>query len=263
MFGIIKFFDVGGDVGSGASAGSAIGSIVPGVGTLVGGAVGGLIGLGVGLFGHKKANNILNNNPRPVEPIPQAELANQQIAQNVANEGTPSAQYEAAKKNIQRQQAAAVAQAQDRRAGVGAIGVIQQGTDDAYGNLDAQSAAARRQGQLGLINVNSRIGAYQDKAWEWNQQQKYIQNFNYGQSLLGQSNQNIVGGVDKVLAAGSRAYSSGLFGNGGNSYNSTTSAPRSYVGGVSSGNMGDGSTTSPASQYSVLNPNASSIQIGQ
>lgn len=222
-----KYFDVGGDVGSGASTGAAIGSIIPGVGTLVGGAVGGLIGLGVGLFGHKKANNILKQNPYPTYNVPNEELANQQIAQNMANEGTPSEQYENAKKNIQRQQSAAIQQSQDRRSGVQTVGAIQQGVNDAYGNLDAQSAAMRRQGQLGLINVNNQIGAYRDKAWQWNQQQRYIQQYNYGQSLLGQSNQNIVSGADKILGGVASAYNSGLFGNGGgnnrsNNVNSST-----------------------------------------
>ena len=264
MFEIKKYYDLG-SVGSGVATGAAIGSVIPGLGTLAGGLIGGGISLVSGLFQKKKGNDILKQNPYPNESVPNEVLANQQIAQNMANEGTPSAQYQQAQKNIQRQQSAAIAQAQDRRSGVGSIGAIQQGTNDAEGGLDAQSAAARRQNQLGLINVNNQVGAYRDKAFDWNQKQKYLQNYQYGMSLIGSGNQNVMSGVDKLGGGLISAYSSGLFGGGGGggSSSSSSSARRSSVAGVSSGQMGDGSTIDPASQYSVLNPNASSIQIGQ
>jgi hypothetical protein len=214
MFGITKYYDVGSSVGSGAATGATIGSVIPGLGTLAGGLIGGGIGLVSGLFQKKKGNDILKQNPYPTQTVPNEVLESKEIAQNMANEGMPSQQYEAAQKNIQRQQSAAIAQAQDRRSGVGAIGAIQQGTNDASGQLDAQSAAIRRQNQLGLINVNSQVGQYRNAAFDWNQKQKYISNFNYGMSLIGSGNQNMMSGIDKIGGGLIGAYSSGLFGGG-------------------------------------------------
>src|SRR6201989_1982911 len=94
---------------SDAGAGASIGALAGPEGALIGGVVGAGYGLVSGLFQKKKANALLKNNPYPTQPIPAEELANQEAAQNMANEGMPSAQYQAANKNIQRQQAAAIA----------------------------------------------------------------------------------------------------------------------------------------------------------
>jgi hypothetical protein len=132
----------------------------------------------------------------------------------MANEGMPSQQYAQAQKNIQRQQIAAIGQSQDRRSGAGTIGAIQQATNDAYGNLDAASAGIKRQNQLNLQTVNNQIAGWRDKTWNWNQQQKYIQNYNLGQSLLGAGNQNEMGGIDKLIGGAASAYGSGYFSRG-------------------------------------------------
>jgi hypothetical protein len=232
-----------------------------------------VIGAGVGIVGagysvykgikqSSDAKKMMRDNQRPNESIPQEELSNQQLAQNMSLEGLPSEQYEQAKKNIQRQQAAAIAQSQDRRSGVGTIGAIQQGTNDAYGNLDAASAGMRRQNQLGLINVNSQISGYRDKLFDWNQRQKYIENQNYSMSLLGMGNQNIMGGIDKGIAGIGSAYASGAFGGNNNGQGGDVS-PRSNPYDTSVANTG-GSAGSPAGQYQTINPYAysSSALIG-
>src|ERR1700755_2248261 len=102
---------------SDAGKGAALGALAGPEGALIGGVVGAGYGLVSGLFQKKKGNALLKQNQYPTEAIPPAELANQQAAQNMANEGMPSAQYQAANKNIQRQQAAAIAASQDRRSG--------------------------------------------------------------------------------------------------------------------------------------------------
>lgn len=215
---IRKYYDagIGGDALKGAGEGAALGSIIPGVGTLIGGAAGAVIGGAVGFFQKKKGNALLKKNPYPNQPIPAEELANQQAAQNMALEGMPSEQYQAANKNIQRQQAAALFDSQDRRVGSANVAAIQQNTNDATGNLDAQSAAIRRQNQLNLQNVNSGVAAYRDKAFDWNQKQKYLQDYQYGMSLVGSGNANMMSGSDKLLGGLTGAYANGLFSGRGN-----------------------------------------------
>ena len=241
------------DILQDAGEGAALGSVIPGVGTLVGGIGGALIGGLSGLFGKKKANNILKQNPYPTEPLPSEVTANQQIAQSEATQGMPSEQYQAAQRNIQRNQAAALSAASTSPGGaVRNIGAIQQGTNDASANLDAQSAEMRRQNIGQLLNVNQQAASWKDKLFDWNQRQKYIQQYNYGMGLLGQSNQNIMGGADKLLGTAAGAAASGLFGSGlADRIVQPYSAPRAtYTPALA--NVG-GAVNSPASVYADNN----------
>lgn len=235
MFGIIKYYDAdwgaaGSGALSGAGMGASIGSVVPGVGTAIGAAAGGLIGGITGLFQKKKGNQLLKNNPYPNQPVPNEVLANQQVAQNMANEGTPSQQYQNAQKNIQRQQSTAVSAAQDRRLGGALIPTIQQATNDAAGNVEAQSSVTRRENQLNLQNVNNQVAGWRNQAWDWNQKQKYLQNYQYGQSLVGVGNQNIMAGADKILGGLVGGYANGLFSGRGGSNQTTSSTPVNQFG---------------------------------
>lgn len=219
----------GGTVLKDASAGAALGSVIPGVGTLIGGAGGALVGLASGFFGKKKANNILKQNPYPTESMPSEVLANQQIAEGAATQGMPSEEYQNAQRNIQRNQAATVSAAATSPGGaVRNIGAIQQASNDATGQLDAQSAEMRRQNRGELYAANNQVASWKDKLFDWNSRQKYIQNYNYGMGLLGQSNQNIMTGADKLLGTAAGAAASGLFGSGSNNTPKASTSPGAY-----------------------------------
>lgn len=238
----------GGAVLKDAGAGAALGSVIPGVGTVIGGAGGALIGLASGLFGKKKANNILKDNPYPTEPLPAEIQANQQIAEGAATQGLPSEQYQQAQKNIQRNQAAAVSAASTSPGGaVRNAGAIQQMSNDATGNLDAQNAEARRQNTGQLLNVNSQAASWKDKLFDWNSRQKYIQNYNYGMGLLGQSNQNLISGADKLLGTAAGAVSGGLFSGSGGGGGATTTASTPALA------QPGGAAGSPAGLFGTIN----------
>lgn len=194
-----------------------------------------VVGAGVSIYKgikqKQEAKKLERDNPRPTENVPEEVYANQQMAQNMSLQGLPSEQYEQARRNIQRQQAAATGQAQDRRSGVANIGAIQQGTNDAYGNLDAANAGARHQNQLALIGVNNQVAGWKDKVFDWNQRQKYIESHNYALSLLGSSNANIYGGADKLLGGAFQAYGSGAFNGAGGNKNSIGNDPNLGTGG--------------------------------
>lgn len=239
---------------SDAATGAAIGSVIPGVGTLIGGVGGAAVGLVSGLFGKKKANNILKQNPFPNEALPSEVTANEQIAQGAATQGMPSEEYQNAQKNIQRNQAASVAAASaSPGGGVRNIGAIQQASNDATGQLNAQSADMRRQNISQLLGVNSQGASWKDKLFDWNQATKYTQNYNYGMSLLGQSNQNIMSGADKLLGTAAGAVSSGVFGGGGRRAGAAASAPpAAYNYNPALANTG-GSYNGPASLFGNIN----------
>jgi len=242
-----KFYDIGYDeygnpvqlpsVGkaalSGVASGAALGtSIEPGWGTLIGGVVGGAYGLFSGESQKNKAEKLLKNNQYPTYSVNKPILDNVQLAQNAALEGTPSQQYQQAMKNIQRQQIAAINSATNRKAGVATIGSIQQKSNDAMANLDAQSAVQRMKNLQTLYGVNNQYNSALNNQFDWNQINRYQQNYNYAMGLLGAGNQNIVGGVDKLTAGLIR---SGLFsgGRGGNNFSNNSnvySAPTSSIG---------------------------------
>lgn len=254
---IKKYYDVGSDALSGAGTGAALGSIVPGLGTLAGGLIGGGIGLVSGLFQKKKANNILKQNPYPTQNIPQEVLRNQQEAEQMSLQGMPSQQYQQAQKDIQRQQQQALNAATDRRSGVDSISAIQEASNDATGRLNAMDSQQRIQNRLNLQTVNNQVAGWRDKLFNVNQRDKYLQNYQYGMSLLGAGNQNMMGGADRLLGGLVGAYANGtfnvLFGNknsipnrdgsvAGNSYR--------YMQPIEQG----GVSGSPANNISSINP---------
>lgn len=75
----------------------------------------------------------------------QAQLASE--ANQRAQTGLPASQYQQALQNIQRNQAYAVQQLQQRRLGVGGIGAVQQRTNDALLNLDSANSSAKTKNQ--------------------------------------------------------------------------------------------------------------------
>jgi hypothetical protein len=113
--------------------------------------------------------------------------------------------------NIQRQQQMALRGAQDRRSGIGLVGSIQQGSNDAQGKLDAANANARLANQRQLMGVNNQVAAYRSRDWRQNEANR-SRNYDYGMQLLGAGNANIMGAVDTGLASLTQAYGQGLFG---------------------------------------------------
>lgn len=170
-------------------------------------ALSGIISGIAGIGQRRRGNKLLAQTPFPTEQMPPEVLANQQIAQSAATQGMPSEQYEAALKNIRQTQAQALSSATDRRSGVQNAGAFIQGSNMATGNLDAQSAEMRRQNTSQLLGVNQQVASWRDKLFDWNQRQKYLQNYNYAMGLVGQGNQNIMSGVDKFLGGGLQAAS--------------------------------------------------------
>lgn len=171
-------------------------SLIGGGAQVLSGLIGGLVGGGQ----RRKGNNLLNSLSYPTESIPQAVLENQESARERANKGLPSAQYNQAMQNIQRQQMTAITGAQSRRSALDALPSIQQQSNDATLNLDSADAKQRVANQNNLQEVNNQVGQWQDKVWDNNVKQKYIQNYNYAMGLIGSGNNNIQSGVDRGIA---------------------------------------------------------------
>lgn len=171
-------------------------SYIGGGAQLLSGIVGDIVGAGQ----KKQGNRILGGLTYPTEAIPQAIIENQDEARQRANQGLPSAQYNKAMQDIQRQQMAAIYGTQSKRGGLSTIADVQKNTNDATLNLDAKDAQQRIANQNNLQEVNNAVGGWQDKVWDNNVKQKYLQNYNYAMGLIGAGNQNQSNGIDKGIA---------------------------------------------------------------
>lgn len=195
-----------------------------GVAQAAGNVSGGLLSGVVGYFQRRKAKKELAKLSRPQYDIPQEILKNQKLAEQQAAEGMPSQQYSNAMRNIQKTQNNLLAGAMDRRSALMALPKIQQATLDATSNLDAQDAGIAVQNKRNLINVGNTTAQYRDKAFDVNKMQPYNRDYNYYMQLLGQGNQNLLGGADRLLGGASQLVfgSQGSGGGSGGSAGGTT-----------------------------------------
>lgn len=218
--------------------------------------------IGSGIHKKNEAKRALANanNERPAEQIPQAVLNNQALAQQNANTGLPSAQYNAAMQNIKNQQMQALSGSADRRGGLALLGQIQSQGNNANLQLDSANSAQRLKNDQTLMDVNDTVGNWQDKTWQNNYNDKYKNDYNYAMGLLGSGNANITTGVDQAGAGITRGVGMDqmqkMYGNGGNgggnsgggfgAYNWGAGSDGSAGGGQSPiGGGFDGQTTNP------------------
>lgn len=206
-----------GDTGNGKGQGLA---------NIAGGLVSGI----TGYFQRRKAKKELSKLQRPEYSIPNEVLQNQKMAQQAANEGLPSQQYNQAMQNIQKQQSRALSAASSRRGALMALPGLQQQANDQLLNLDIKDAQARTANQQQLYGVNSQVAGYRDKAFNINQMQPYQENKNYYNSLLGAGNQNLMSGIDKAASGVGLLVGGGGFGGSKKKSASNTGAPAYYNG---------------------------------
>lgn len=182
----------------------------------------GLISGITGLIQRGKANKWLKNNPFPVEGIPREVLEGQGIANNMANTGLPSQQYNNAMKNIQRQQLTALSSAMDRRGALTALPYLTQQTNDAMANLDASDAEARMGNQRYAIGVNNQVANLKRDLYDKNIRNPYMMKRDEMMNQKAAGNINLTSGVDKFLAGGIGLFGGGRRRGSGNSGGMTT-----------------------------------------
>lgn len=176
-------------------AGGGGGNVGAGAANVAGGLVSGV----AGFFQRRKAKRELAKLQRPTYEIPNEVMQNQKMAQQAANEGLPSEQYNQAMQGIQRQQSAALNAAGGRRGALMSLPGIQQQANDQTMNLNVKNAQAKMNNRQQLYGINSQVGGYRDKAFSLNKLEPYKEDKNYYMNLLAAGDQNLLGGVDKIL----------------------------------------------------------------
>jgi hypothetical protein len=194
----------------------------------------GLISGVTGFFQRRAAKKALAKLQRPEYQIPDEILRNQKMAEQAANEGLPSAQYNQAMQNIQRQQNRGISAAADRRGGLMALPGLQQQANDALLGLDVKNAQARMANQQKLYGINSQVAGYKDKQWDINKMQPYERDYQYNMGLLGAGNQNLVSGGEKLLGGAGELIASPKYRSKQMTTTSNTQTPQ-YYGGYGAG----------------------------
>lgn len=193
-----------------------------GIDSLVGGVaqLGGALIKGIAGSKQKHEGNfMLRNLQYPTEQLPSEITQNQVAAQQQAATGLPSEQYAQAMKNIQQSQLLALQSAHNRRAGIGAIPGIQQGTNDATLNLNAKDASMLLANKQNLQNVNNQVAGWKSRLFNSNVRGKYNQDRGYALDLMGAGNTNLYAGLDQGVA-GLGMIGKGLFGKNNSNSNS-------------------------------------------
>lgn len=209
------------------SAGGGGGGAGGGAANIAGGLVSGV----TGFFQRRKAKRELAKLQRPTYEIPNEVMQNQKMAQQAANEGLPSEQYNQAMQGIQRQQSAALNAAGGRRGALMSLPGIQQQSNDQTLNLNVKNAQARMNNQQQLYGINSQVAGYRDKAFNLNKLEPYKEDKNYYMNLLAAGDQNLLGGVDKILGgAGSMIGGGGAGGKKKMTTSSEANSPSYYNG---------------------------------
>jgi hypothetical protein len=171
--------------------------IAIGAGVLKG--VGGILQLGKG---NKMAKRAID----PGYKIPTGYAKNLAIAENLAQTGMPSEQYNKAQQDINRAGTAAYRAKADSTGGIASIFRAQT---DAFNNLNVANANQRRQNILSAMGYR-RDFANQELAKQQYAQQGYFNTMNQANALKGAGMQNIFGGLTDVASAGATAYGNNL-----------------------------------------------------
>lgn len=182
-----------------------------GISTIAGAAAGLISGV-TGIFQNARAKKMAKANVRPDYNIPGEITANQQLAQTMANQGLPGAQYAQQQQAIGRTANNALGAAQTRRGGLGSIGTIQQGANDAMLGLNVADGQQRMANIRNLMQQNQTLAQYRDKQWGWNNQAKYEENAAAVRALRTAGYQNINTALNSFIGAGAQAAGGSLKG---------------------------------------------------
>ena len=190
------------------------------------------VGVGVASLGYSvykgekassEAKKIRESNQRPTYQIPDEYKQNLQLAKQMAQIGMPQQAYNNQADAIRSNQAGAVsALGNSANPGAGLAQIVRAG-NNSIGQLNAQDALARQQGTRGVMQANKDIANQKLNAQQYNQFDKYSENFNRAQALEGAANtdfQNAANGASG-LAGGLAMYGARSTGGTGTSTTST------------------------------------------
>jgi len=164
------------------------------------GAIGAATGLGEAIYGGIQANKLrkeANANVMPTYTIPQGVYTNQQLAE--ANQGGMSAAANQAYQNQAGQGLATVAAAEMRGgASPNQLSQAYGNYEEGEGNLAQYDDKIRLSNLQTLMNANSNLDAYKDKAWQINDYSKWANKAQALAQQMGAANNMEMSGINQV-----------------------------------------------------------------
>jgi len=176
------------------------------------------LGVGFGAVQKIQARNLEKKNKLPFATVNANIAKNAAIANNMANVGIASQQYNNARTQQDQNLANVLNVASRSGKNIPLAGILRQ-SDLASQNLNAQDQAARLGNQKFAIQQNGVLANEEQRVWNWNFAQPYLRTAQQVASLRNAGNQNIFGGLSSAtqMAIGGAFDGSkgGQTGNGG------------------------------------------------
>ena len=169
---------------------------IGGVGGLISGASS-LLGILGGIGQKAKGKRMLRGLKDPGYVIPEEFQKNLGIAENMARTGLPSQEYNLASTNIQRGTQAGLRQLGRMSNPFAGIAGLARGQSDAFARLDASNAAARRQNMLQAMGARRELAGQKLNQQQY-AQQRYMDQVNQANALMGAGQQNTAGGLGSL-----------------------------------------------------------------
>ncbi len=145
----------------------------------------------------KEARKMLAGLKDPGYQIPEEFQQNLAESEQMAKSGLPAQEYNLASTNIQRGTKSGLRQLGRMSNPFAGIAGLARAQSDAFANLDAANAAARRQNILGAMGARREL-AGQKLGQQQYAQQRYMDQVNQANALLGAGMQNVAGGLGSL-----------------------------------------------------------------
>lgn len=159
--------------------------------------ISGGVQLGTGIYQAVRSSQIEAN--RPTYEIPDEIKQNLTQAQLNAIEGMPEDVRNRYIDQLTRTMATGLQALGDRRGGIAGVAGLARTATDANRDLASMDAQQRQQQEANLMNARQTMANYKDKAFDWNERQKYMEEAQAKEALSGAAIQNITGSANNVM----------------------------------------------------------------
>jgi len=157
-----------------------------------------------------KGNKMAKNNPFPTAQVNENIAKNAAIADQMAQTGLPQQQYNQALQNMQRNQNGVLTTLGRSANSSAGLSSLLRASNDATLNLDVNDAQARMRNQGIAMQQRGQLGQEQNRVWDWNNKQRYLQQGQAAAAMQGAGRQNAFGALTDLSQLGQSYFSGGL-----------------------------------------------------
>lgn len=162
-----------------------------------------------GLLGIGRGKRMAKRNPFVNESVNENLIKNAAIAENMARVGTPQEQYNNQLQAIQKNQAGGVRMLSRTNNPSAGVSSLVRASNEAIGGLNARDAMDRQQNQRIAMQQRGILAGEQNRVWDWNKRQRYLQQAQAAAETIGAGRQNLFGGLQGLSQLGQMALSGG------------------------------------------------------